>query len=198
MTIDTRTIRQFAQGGIAELPAPAAIPSANLWEIKPFRSNSAVSKMLALMLAHRRPLDLVNGQNIDVDKSLSWSNDKEYHHFFPQAYLARRKITSVRSNVVANIILLTSKSSIDIRDSAPSEYLREILNKEGRSSLVQRMESNLVPEKALAAGLADDYDSFLEIRANHLYHIAQSLAGTTPSLVVDAVELDDSDDDPME
>lgn len=198
MTIDTRTIRQFAQGGITVLPAPAAIPSANLWEIKPFRSNSAVSKMLALMLAHRHPLDLVNGQNIDVDKSLSWSNDKEYHHFFPQAYLARRKITAVRSNVVANIILLTSKSNIDIRDSAPSEYLKEILDKEGHDSLVRRMESNLVPEKALAAALADDYDGFLEIRANHIHHIAQNLAGTTPSRIVDAVELDDSDDDPME
>jgi hypothetical protein len=76
MTIDTRTIRQFAKGKINELPAPAAIASANLWEMKPFRSNSAVSKMLALMLAHRHPLDLVNGQNIDADKSLSWSNGK--------------------------------------------------------------------------------------------------------------------------
>lgn len=49
--------------------------------------------MLALMLAEGSPLDLVNGQKIDVDKSLAWSNDKEYHHFFPQAYLAREGVT---------------------------------------------------------------------------------------------------------
>jgi hypothetical protein len=62
------------------------------------------------MLAASGPLDIINGQKIDVGKSLSWSNDKEYHHFFPQAYLARKRIGSSKANVVGNIVLLTSKS----------------------------------------------------------------------------------------
>ena len=198
MTIDTKAIRNFASGKNSRLTVPAALPSANLWEIKPFRSNSAVSKMLALMLAHQTPLDLINGQRIDVDKSLSWSNDKEYHHFFPQAYLARRKMSAGRSNVVGNIILLTSRSNIEIRDSAPSEYLTNIIEREGRARLVERMASNLVPEEALDAALSDDYDQFLKVRARHLHSAAQRLAGAGKSTMVDAEEIDDSDEDPTE
>lgn len=198
MATDTRAIRQFAEGKIKKLSVPAAIASANLWEVKPFRSNSAVSKMLGLMLAFNNPLDLVNGQRIDVGKSLSWSNDKEYHHFFPQAYLARRRIGASKANVVGNIILLTSKSNIDIRDSAPSEYLSEIIQQEGRDSLVRRMESNLVPESALDAALADDYGAFLKIRAQYVHTVAQTMAGTGYGPALPPEEIEDSDDDPTE
>lgn len=198
MATDTKTIRRFATGEVSGLTVPAALPSSNIWEVKLFRSNSAVSKMLGLMLAHYTPLDLVNGQKIDTDKSLSWSNDKEYHHFFPMAYLARRKVPATQANVVGNIILLSSISNINIRDAAPSEYLQEIINREGRSRLVERLESNLVPEEALGAALEDDYGEFLRLRANHIHKVAQGLAGTSPVGVVDAEEIDDSDEDPTE
>jgi len=198
MTIDTRTIRNFAAGKVSELNVPAALPSANLWEVKPFRANSAVSKMLALMLAHSGPLDLMNGQKIDTDKSLSWSNDKEYHHFFPQAYLTRKKISSSKSNVVGNIILLSSMSNIKIRDTAPSEYLNEIIAREGRERLVERMKSNLVPEQALEPALRDDYEEFLKVRANYIHEVAKARAGVNKTVNTDPVEIDDTDEDPSE
>jgi hypothetical protein len=198
MATDTRTIRKFANGDTHRLAVSAALPSANIWELKPFRSNSAVSKMLGLMLAHGTPLDLLNGQKIDVDKSLSWSNDKEYHHFFPQAYLARRRIPANRANVVGNIVLLTSKSNIDIRDTAPSEYLGEVIRREGKERLLERMASNLVPPEALKPALADDYDEFLKLRARHIHTVAQALAGTEKARFIDAEEVDDSDEDPTD
>lgn len=104
MTQDTKKIRAFAAGSSTSLGDGGVVPTASLWKLKPFRSNSAVSKMLGLMLAAGSPLDLVNGQRIDVDKSLAWSNDKEYHHFFPQAYLARQSVTGTQANVVGNIV----------------------------------------------------------------------------------------------
>ncbi len=73
MTQDTRQIRAFAEGKAETLGEGGVIPSSALWRMKPFRSNSAVSKMLGLVLAHEAPLDLINGQRIDVDKSLAWS-----------------------------------------------------------------------------------------------------------------------------
>lgn len=169
MTQDTRQIRRFAIQEAETLGEGGVVPSATLWRMKPFRSNSAASKMLALMLAHEAPLDLVNGQRIDVDKSLAWSNDKEYHHFFPQAFLRRKGVSGNAANVVGNIVLLTSKSNIDIRDSAPSEYLQRIIHDSGRDELVKRLASNLVPEPALDAALADDYGAFLEVRSQHLH-----------------------------
>ena len=198
MAADAKSIQSFAAGEIEEIPVPAALPSPNVWALKPFRSNSAVSKMLALMLAHSTPLDLLNGQRIDVDKSLAWSNDKEYHHLFPRAYLARRKVSSNRANVVSNIVLLTSKSNIEIRDRAPSDYLREIISREGEDRLAERMASNLVPKEALEPALEDNYDEFLNIRSRYIHKFARALVGSQVKREIDPEEIDDSDSDPTE
>jgi hypothetical protein len=197
MTQDTRKIREFSEGTSASLGEGGVIPTASLWKIKPFRSNSAASKMLGLMLASEAPRDLVNGQRIDVDKSLAWSNDKEYHHFFPQAYLARTGVTAGRANVVGNMILLTSVSNIKIKDKAPSAYLNAIIEASGRDALVQRMLSNLVPEDALDRALADDYEGFLEARSSFLHDHVVHLTGTSspPDEEEDAAMTDDEDDE---
>lgn len=120
MATDAKAVRAFANGEAETIEVSASIPTASLWASKPFRANSAVSKMIALLLAQSAPLDLVTGQVIDIDKSLAWSNDKEFHHFFPQAFLARQGISASKANVPGNIILLTSRSNIAISDSAPS------------------------------------------------------------------------------
>ena len=96
MTQDTRQIRAFISGKAETLGEGGVIPSSTLWRMKPFRSNSAVSKMLGLILAHEAPLDLVNGQRIDVDKSLAWSNDKEYHHFFRRRIFGAKGLAALR------------------------------------------------------------------------------------------------------
>jgi hypothetical protein len=152
--------------------------------------------MLALMLAEGVPLDLVNGQKIDVDKSLAWSNDKEYHHFFPQAYLSRNGVGPSGSNVVGNIVLLTSISNIQIKDRAPSEYLQTIIDASGRDALVERMLSNLVPESALDFALADDYDGFLAARSAYLHeHVLRLTGGSPAGAVEDPGLVDEIDED---
>lgn len=195
MTQDTRKLRSFAAGDSESLGDGGVIPTASLWKIKPFRSNSAVSKMLALMLAAGAPLDLVNGQRIDVDKSLAWSNDKEYHHLFPQAYLARVGVSATQANVVGNMVLLTSISNIQIKDKAPSEYLQAIIDTSGRPALVERMLSNLVPESALEYALRDDYVGFLTARSEFLHDHVVNLTGASTGPEEDAILIDDVDED---
>jgi hypothetical protein len=202
MATDAKAIRTWAAGKSTKIDISVVTPSANLWRAKTFRSNSAVSKMIGLMLAHEQPVDIVNGQKIDPDKSLAWSNDKEYHHFFPQAYLARNGVPANKANVVANIVLLTSKSNIAIKDRAPSEYLRLIIEAESRSTLVERLRSNFVPDAALDAALEDDFESFLRIRSEYLHQRALKLTGVSltgmPGHQVPAEEVEDSDVDPTE
>ncbi len=151
--------------------------------------------MLGLLLAHRQPVDLINGQKIDVDKSLAWSNDKEYHHFFPKAYLATQGVDGTAANVVGNIILLTSVSNIAIRDSAPSAYLQKIIETSGREAVVQRLASNLVPEDALDAALKDDYQGFLAVRGAHLHQHMGSLTGSVDVADASPDPADDLDTD---
>lgn len=197
MGSDSALVRNFAAGTIDRLDVQAAMPNFALWKVKSFRSNSAVSKMLGLILGGAHPLDLITGQLIDMDKSLAWSNDKEYHHFFPQAFLKKAGVSTARTNAVGNMILLTSKSNIEILDKAPSVYLSKIIATDGRAALIERLRSNLVPDAALDAALADDYEAFLSIRAAHLHRTVEMLAGReSPSTEeVDPAEVDDSDED---
>ena len=197
MTNDSDTIRAWASGGSTALDIGAVTSNSRLWRTKTFRANSATAKMLALMLAAVGPKDLITGQTIDIDKSLAWSNDKEFHHFFPQAFLK----TSKKGNphLVSNIVLLTSASNVAIRDRAPSAYLQEIIDRDGREALVSRLETNLVSEDALEAALADDYDGFLTARSATLQARALELCGEEPATPEDGAadpdEVQDSDED---
>lgn len=207
MAADAKAIVRWSEGRANGIEVGAVTPGRDIWRAKPFRSNSAVSKMIGLMLAHGRPVDVVNGQRIDPDKSLAWSNDKEYHHFFPQAYLARVGRTAAQANVVANIVLLTSVSNIAIRDRAPSDYLKQVIDTVGREALVSRLATNLVPESALDAALEDDYEAFLRERSTFLHEQALALTGSSTgaresdgaaAVASSGAEKDDTDTDPAE
>lgn len=179
MVQDAKRIREFAAATTNSLGDGGKMPPSSLWKRTSFQSNSATSKMLALMFAAGQPLDLISGQRIDVGKSLAWSNDKEYHHFFPKAYLDRLPNPKPAANLVGNIVLLTSISNIRIKDKAPSQYLGEILLSSGREELLHRLATNLVPEEALDCALADDYAGFLEVRSEFLNTHAVRLMGSS-------------------
>ena len=43
------------------------------------------------MLAAAGPLDLRTGARIDSGRALAMTNDMQYHHFFPKAWLMRQE-----------------------------------------------------------------------------------------------------------
>lgn len=202
MGSDRQAVLAFGKGESAEIANSAAMPVATIWSVREFRANSATSKMLALMLAHHNPVDLKTGQTIDASKALAWSNDKEFHHFFPKAFLIGKGYTARRANAIGNMVMLTSISNIQIRDKAPSVYLAEIAATIGEDELRSRLEMSLVPEDAYQAALADDFEAFLAARSAYLQGLALELAGVTSggevstnATVVGSSATDDSDSD---
>jgi hypothetical protein len=177
MAADRDAIREFAAATIEEVGAPLALPRSDIWRRTPFRSDNAVSKMLALMLAGAGPLDLRTGLTIDPGKALLWANDKEWHHFFPKAFLKRQGVSADQANVPANIIMLTSISNIWISDQVPSQYLTDLIDTEGEEALRHRLASCLISGEAFEAALRDDYNGFLAARSETLHGWAMELAG---------------------
>ncbi len=90
MATDLVAIQQFAAGNTNEINMPISKPNADIWQNRTFRSNNAHAKLLAIVLAHHHPIDLLTGQAIDISKALAWINVKEFHHFFPRKYLEER------------------------------------------------------------------------------------------------------------
>lgn len=175
---DLHAITAFAGGKTPDIDTGAPLPRSALWRRSAFSKRNAPSKLLALILSYEDPLDLLSGQRIDVGKALSWQNDKEFHHFFPKAFLRSRGVSAARANACGNLIMLSSNSNIWVTDRPPSQYLRDLADIEGEEPLRERLRTCLVEEDAYQAALRDDYDTFLEVRSETLHRRLMELIGT--------------------
>jgi hypothetical protein len=164
MASDLAAVKDFAAGTATEIDIPAAAPGAQIWTTRPFRLNSAHSKILALILAYEGPRDLLTGLAIDTYRALAWQNSKEFHHFFPQAFLKARGVSSAKASALANIVYLSSVSNKVISDRKPSDYVKQLLDEHGENAR-KWLSSNLVDGAAIDSALNDDYDGFLTARA---------------------------------
>jgi hypothetical protein len=175
MASDLEAVVAFVSGKESELAIPTAAPAASIWSMRPFRLNSAHSKILALVLAYEHPKDLLSGQIIDTDKALAWQNAKEFHHFFPQAFLRGKGVSNTKASALANIVFLSSSSNKIVSDQAPSQYLAKLLSDHGDDAR-KWLASNLVDEAAIGAALKDDFEGFLAARSSTIDARTRNLA----------------------
>jgi hypothetical protein len=94
MAADQKAVQNFAAGRTKNIESIVRDPGAAVWTTQQFRSNTPHSKILILLLAFNRPLDLLTAQKIDTGDALFQSNTKEFHHFFPRDYLTKSKRAS--------------------------------------------------------------------------------------------------------
>jgi hypothetical protein len=195
MASDQEAVRQFGSNKTREIEIPLAKPRADIWETRTFRLNNAHAKLLAIVLAHHRPIDLLTGQRVEISKALAWINAKEFHHFFPRKFLEKRGEKQQRVNSLANFVMLTSASNKQISDLAPSEYLLSVVLAAG-SHLSEWLESNLIPQAAFDAAIKDDFDQFLRIRAQFIHDAVLDKAGwlsDDDTQVVETSHIDEED-----
>ena len=178
MNSDLQAVRSFAEGETRALDLGPVPFSRSIWISRQFRLNNAHAKMLGLMLAHNRPRDLVNGQLVALDRALSWSNAREYHHFFPNAFLKAQDVEVTKRNCIANFVLLTSASNKEILDDPPSVYIPKLREKLG-DQFDDVMRSNLLSPEAIEAASKDDFATFLQERSDTLHKYALGLSGIT-------------------
>ncbi|HXA61272.1 MAG TPA: DUF262 domain-containing protein [Streptosporangiaceae bacterium] len=185
MQADLAAVEDFAAGRTKDIEVTVTLPGAVVWLRTPYRRDSAMTKTMALMLAYAEPVDLMTGSKIDVGKALAWSNEMEYHHFFPQAWLGNEGLPGERANVLANIIMLTSLSNKRIADQRPSGYLQIEVDFSTEPEIRRRLVTSMVSPTAFDAAMADDYDGFLAARAETLVQWSADLAdGTAPDSLV--------------
>jgi len=176
MTEDQASVKAFASGMTSEIVMPVPQPNYDLWTNRIFRLNNAHAKLLAIVLAHHCPIDLLTGQAIDISKALAWINVKEFHHFFPRNFLERQGERQQRINCLANFIMLSSTSNKIISDSAPAEYLPRVAEAAGQR-LSDWLASNLIPQNAWEAAQQNDFEGFLERRAEYIHAAVMTKAG---------------------
>lgn len=142
-----------------------------LENLKFSKSNSFVRAFL-LLLAQQKPLDLANGNIVDVGNALSQYNRKQYHHIFPRAFLKNLNFTNDQINRAVNFCILPATSNRLISDKKPSDYFVNIIP---QANLTTILNSNLAPIDITIYN-TDDYDTFYKERSKIVFDKIKELS----------------------
>jgi hypothetical protein len=176
MAADLAAIGRFRDGA-RQIDVQCPPLSTRLWTADQYRRDGARTKALALMLAAAGPLDLRTGARIDSGRALAMTNDMQYHHFFPKAWLMRHETPFEEANLLANIVMLTAISNQAVADYPPAAYLKDEIDFCGETEMRRRLESLLVSPQAFDAAMQGDYKAFVAARAETLLAWANDLTG---------------------
>jgi len=169
---DIFQMRKLRDGEESELGEFGVNISADFFSENSFGLNNVNTKTMILLLASLHPLSFISGQPVDLAKTLKEANRTEFHHLMPRAFV-REKYPDVDENVLANFAFLSRADNRDIGGVAPSEY---------RKKMPQGDISRILHSSATSDILfGDDYEKFIDDRADRLAAIAANLCGTQVS-----------------
>lgn len=129
-----------------------------------FATGTAYIKGMLCILAYQQPKSFADNALININNSwLKQANSKNYHHFFPKAYLEKKDVEYRRVNHIANITIVDDfLNKRSIRDRAPSKYIAQYA--ENNSELVQTLNSHLIGDPQHWGISDDNFDRFFQNR----------------------------------
>ena len=125
-------------------------------------------KAILCIYAYNQPKSFDNNSLVNIDNTwLKQANSKNYHHFFPKAYLKKMDMEDEKINHVLNITIVDDfLNKRSIRDRAPSDYMAEF--KEKNPHIASTMKTHLIGDLDKFGVESDKYDTFLTKRSKLL------------------------------
>ena len=134
----------------------------------------ALNKAVLCALASAGPRSFKSGTPVVLDDdNLSKSNSRNYHHFFPRAFLKRQGFGPSMINMAANITFIGADlNKNEIGSRAPSEYMASF--SEGNPDLAGTMKTHLIDDLEGYGVWDDDYEKFLKMRSARIWEELRS------------------------
>ena len=133
-----------------------------------FSAGSAFIKGMLCLLAYQQPVSFQNNGIVHIANDwLKQANSKNYHHFFPKAYMRKvhPEVEDWLVNHIGNITIVDDfLNKRSIRDRAPSKYISEYMAK--NADLEKALNSHLISTVPGWGVLEDDYPTFFQNRLN--------------------------------
>lgn len=131
-----------------------------------FSASSAFQKAVLCILAFQEPKKFSDNSIVRLDNSfLSISTSKNYHHFFPKAYLGKEKVSEY-ANALANITLVDDfLNKRVIKDKDPKRYITDFQRE--NPDIAKTLQSHFIELNGYGI-LENNYALFLEKRASTL------------------------------
>jgi len=131
-----------------------------------FRTCRSYIKAILSIYASLTPLSFDDNAKVTIDNSwLKIATSKNYHHFFPKAYLKKNKkdLDDFYINHVANITIVDDYLNKNkIKAKAPSRYIKEFAK--DNSDIQKALRTHLIGDPEEFGIWTDDYDIFFEKR----------------------------------
>lgn len=109
-----------------------------------YGASGSLGAALFLLLAHKKPRYLENGEAILLDETAALGNRKDKHHIFPRALLLRQGFTKREANSLTNICFLVAEENQSIGSKKPCVYLEDFRRLRHFASV---MKGHLIPHK---------------------------------------------------
>lgn len=133
-----------------------------------FSAGSAFIKGMLCLLAYQQPVSFQNNGIVHIANDwLKQANSKNYHHFFPKAYMRKvhPEVEDWLVNHIGNITIVDDfLNKRSIRDGAPSKYISEYMAK--NADLEKALNSHLISTVPGWGVLEDEYQTFFQNRLN--------------------------------
>ncbi|SFD42168.1 hypothetical protein SAMN05216238_101266 [Lentibacillus persicus] len=130
-----------------------------------FNANRSFIKALLCIMAYQEPKSFSDNSIVRISNDwLKQANSKNYHHFFPKAYLKKKGKEEFYINHILNITIVDGFLNKNrIRAKAPSKYMEEFNNE--NAELLNTMETHLIKDLKEFGVWDDNYELFFEKRA---------------------------------
>lgn len=147
------------------LDSPQALIDTN------FSAGNSYCKAVLCLLAYQEPKDFQDNGKVILDNSwLKVASSKNYHHFFPKAYLKNK--TALNSNSLVNITFVSDHlNKRKIGAKAPSQYIADF--KDENSQINKALQTHFIDLDGFGIE-SNDYETFLQARAKLIYQELKS------------------------
>lgn len=168
---DIKRIDDILAGRMPEYDYPINLTPQFMQANGTFSAGRSFIKAILCLLAYQQPKSFIDDSIVRISNDwLKQANSRNYHHFFPLAYLRRKGGELPPANHIANITIVDDYlNKREIRDKAPSVYMRKFSEK--NPELDSTMETHLIRPDEFGVW-EDDYMKFFQQR---LRHISESL-----------------------
>jgi hypothetical protein len=130
-----------------------------------FNAGRASIKAILCLYAYQLPKSFGDDSVVNISNQwLKQANSKNYHHFFPRAYLAKKNEEEWRINNIVNITIVDDYlNKREIGAKAPSVYMKSF--RKSNTDLAKSMKTHLIGDLTEFGILDNDFDKFLTARA---------------------------------
>jgi hypothetical protein len=133
-----------------------------------FSAGRSYVKAILCIYAYYQPKSFNDNSLVQIGNNwLKQANSKNYHHFFPKAYMEKEYSGNQHVNHVLNITIVDAfLNKREIGANAPSKYMKKF--EKENPKLGSSMKSHLIDDLEKFGIWNNDYDTFFEKRAERI------------------------------